>query len=286
MIRAVVTATLLSTLAIASASVQQVVEDTVLAVVTYSHLLPIARLSADGWVDTWPGSEEEEVPVPALNDIPTAWLGRRVPTEWTVWFTAGGSTRVLINGTQRYGGCQSPPALTMTRPQAVPSGAFDDIHLGIATNTAQIVHSLRALPPNSRPVRARAAIATAAKQVVGRDHGISSMYESGAGQNTVYYYETREAKLPGRDWPSLVRGWLRRNAQGTLRGVGAEIHACGYDGPVARPHSCLIPLGVLRQPDHELWVMERPQGETHAFELWKITPATAERILVADAGGC
>ena len=261
-------------------------DDLVLALATDSVLLPIARRASGVWVNTWPGSDDDDVPVPPVNEMPRAWLGGPVPTDWTVWFTAGGSARVRATGSQRYGGCQSPPALKMAAGLSPPRGAFDDVHLGVATSTSHRIDAVRALPPNGRPAAARAAITTASRRLTGRDDGIAWLYESASAARSAYYYETREAKLHGREWPSLVRGWLRRTARGSLETVGAEIQACAYDGPVARAHSCLIPLGVLQATDHELWVMERTEGETHSFELWRISAAAAQRILSADGGGC
>jgi hypothetical protein len=257
----------------------------VLAVATHGVLLPIARRAAGVWVNTWPGSDDDDVPVPPLNEMPHTWLGGRVPTDWTVWFTAGGSARVRVNGSQRYGGCQSPPALKLAAVLSTPRGAFDDVHLGVAS-TSQRIDAVRALPRNARPAAARAAITTASRRLIGRDDGIAWLYESASGARRAYYYETREAKLHSREWPSLARGWLRRHARGSLEAVGAEIQVCPYDGPIARAHSCLIPLGVLQAADHEIWVMERTEGETHSFELWRISAADAQRILSADAGGC
>src|SRR5207344_1730067 len=59
----------------------------VVAVDEGGTLLPVARYAAGRWLNTWPEPDEDSKPVPALADVPRAWLGRVVPSEWTLWPT-------------------------------------------------------------------------------------------------------------------------------------------------------------------------------------------------------
>src|SRR5262245_39360786 len=102
----------------------------IVAVAMGNTLLPVARYNGSRWANTWPPPADRDTPVPALNEIPTAWLAQRVPIGWTVWESDGRQMNVRVTGTIRDPGCSSAVKLT-----------FDGVHVenGVALSTARRV---------------------------------------------------------------------------------------------------------------------------------------------------
>src|ERR1039457_3238471 len=98
------------------------------------QLEPIARFTGTEWANTWPEPAEDDVPVPELSNVPTSWLGKPVPRDWTLPFIEGGTTTAIALRTLREkGGCSSPVVLQLSK---TPDQMRRDGHLlGLAVDT-------------------------------------------------------------------------------------------------------------------------------------------------------
>ena len=111
------------------------------AAVVRGTLVPVARFTGLEWVNSWPEPDESKTPAPALDDIPTAWLGRPVSREWTVTTSDGRQTHVHVVGTTRADtGCTTQVQLTIDGDQALE---------GVAVDTGQLVAPVPALQRGS-----------------------------------------------------------------------------------------------------------------------------------------
>jgi hypothetical protein len=261
----------------------------ILGVFTGDAIMPIGRYTGTRWLNSWPGAEDDEVRVPALKDVPIAWLGQRVPRQWTVWFTTGKTAVVHVTGTQRYGGCVSPPALSLAERLAPPPEVFDQQHPGVALNTAQRIEPLSRLSAGAEWDAITPVAIAAAARIGSRASSLRWLYRAGrVADAPMYFFETGEVKSnePAGSM-MVVRGWVVQGQVGPRASpvsVGASLVVCGNEqGDVL---SCLIPVGMLRLGARAVWLLEYPVGETHTFELWDVGTTDARRLLIADGGGC
>jgi hypothetical protein len=284
--------------------------------------LPVARYAAGRWLNTWPEPDEDSKPVPALADVPRAWLGRAVPSEWTLWAIGGGATRVNIAGTVRSGGCVVSPKLTLPERRYPPEGAFDQVHPGLATTEGGDVRAIEMVAGRSmkEPLPAAAAIleriqpvivslfATHERQAMARartfgQHSealgkaglrtlppkVEWLYRVESPGITVLYFEA--SKRPRGSLQRLtVWGWLRIDGT-AVTPMGVEAYVGSDEEPLPATDSIAnvsdrIPLGVVRGGTQDVWVMETPSGETNAFVLYDVGTTSARMLLRADAGGC
>jgi hypothetical protein len=297
----------------------------VLAVDEGGTLLPIARVAGGRWLNTWPEPEEDTKPVPALAAVPRAWLDRPVPSEWTLWPTGGGPTRMTITGTARSGGCVVSPKLTLPERRFPPEGAYDQVHPGLATTEGGAVRaiemmagrSMRAPLPAAGAIldRARPVIAslfaTHQKEALARapefavaqasapldtllassEPRLEWLYRVVSPGATVVYFEASKRPPPATSYSRLtVIGWLRIDGA-AVTPIGIETYV-GFDESPPEATDLIanvsdrIPLGVVRAGPQDVWVMETPSGESHAFVLYDVGSRAARRLLRVDAGGC
>jgi hypothetical protein len=281
-------------------------------------LLPIARYEAGRWLNTWPEPESDDTPVPALPDVPTAWLGRPVPAEWTLWFTGGGSTRLQIVGTERSGGCVVSPKLTVGDALAPREGSYDEVHPGLATTDGApvepvelvLAHRRRRTSAGADALRPKVELALAALCAAREQKTLSTALHDGQGPVTftprqlsalapridwlyragdvVYLEASKYAPAPATE-RLTISGWLRVPAAGELvpLAVDAELERY-YEAPVSGVSdvSGRVPLGVLRAGGREVWVMEAHYVEAADWLLYEIGPASAREILRTAGGGC
>jgi hypothetical protein len=295
----------------------------VVAVDEGGTLLPVARYEAGRWLNTWPEPDEDSKPVPALADVPPAWLGRPVPSEWTLWPTGGGQTRVTITGTARSGGCVVSPKLTLPERRFPPDGAFDQVHPGLATTEGGAVRAIEMVAgrPMKAPLPTAAATLTRVQPVVASlfaRHERQALAEAQAlgspdatltiGQlptlrptvewlyrvvqpgTTVLYFEASKRTPSALHHRLTLRGWLRIDGA-AVTPMGVEAYVWHDDDPAPAPDSIAdvsdrIPLGVVRAGTQQVWVMETPSGESNAFVLYDIGATAARMLLHVDAGGC
>jgi hypothetical protein len=286
-------------------------------------LLPLARYSAGRWLNTWPEPEEDSKPVPALADVPRAWLGRPVPSEWTLWPTGGGTTRVQITGTARTGGCVVSPKLTLPERRFPPAGAFDQVHPGLATTEGGVVRAIEMVAGRSMPtpLPTAEAILTNIQPVVvslfatheGRalanaqtfgspdatlttgqlptlQPKVEWLYRVVSPGATVLYFEASKRSPPALLHRLTVHGWLRVDgARVTPMGIEASVWVDDERPPATDSIANVserIPLGVVHAGAQDVWVMETPSGESNAFALYDVGITAARLLLRVDAGGC
>lgn len=295
----------------------------VVAVDEGGTLLPVARYAAGRWLNTWPEPEEDSKPVPSLADVPRAWLGRAVPTAWTLWPTGGGATRVQIAGTERSGGCVVSPKLTLPEQRFPPEGAFDRVHPGLATTEGGVVRAIEMMTGRSMgtPLPGAGAIVTRIEPVVAslfathegqaladaRTFGspgatltagqllplqpkVEWLYRVVSPGATVLYFEASKRVPPPSLHRLTVRGWLRIEAA-AVTPMGIEAYVSVDDDPPPATDAIAnvserIPLGVVHVSGQDVWVMETPSGESNAFVLYDIGTTAARMLLRVDAGGC
>jgi hypothetical protein len=133
-------------LAVASAALSVQPRSFVVAAYSYGGLVPFARFAGGRWVNTWPAPRESDVPVPPLSEIPTTWLGKSVPREWTFWPSSGIRRRMTVVGTRRGrgtgGGCTQPAVLTMGQ-------TVGEETRGLAVDTDQVLGAVRLVSASS-----------------------------------------------------------------------------------------------------------------------------------------
>lgn len=287
--RTVATATALSCLLVAGARGQRGTtasasqDDFVLGVFEASAILPIATYVSGRWSNPWDVSYGKDGdPLPGLDAVPKEWLGQALPEQWSLRFSAGPVTTVRAKALERYG-CEGPASLT-TDYVAPPRGTIDSGHPGIVVAPDHPSLALRKIPIRGVPPAMLAAV-----RRDGERQGLAStrlrwLIQAGEPTDALYYYETRESKVPDAAEPRIIRGWIGHDDAGRWRIFGSAVTYCGNEEKATLP--CEIPLGVLRFADYTLWVLEQPRGETGSFDLWRIDRRGARLILNADAGGC
>lgn len=291
------------------------------AVTEGDTLLPIARYDAGRWLNTWPEPEEDSKEVPALADVPAAWLGGPVPAEWTLWFAVGGSTRVRIAGTERSGGCVVSPKLKVQDPPEPPAGSFDTIHAGLATTdggAVAAVHQIvspgaggarstdEALVRRLQPVVLSLFDAREAKAMEGPRAGnativsvqqlkkvaatIDWLYRSAGADPSVLYVEASKRPTPAPGERLTVSAWLRLAANGdvvplrVLAGLRWEEDPPSEDSITNVPD--LVPLGIVSISDRDVWFMESHYSESADFVLFEVGRTVVRRVLLINGGGC
>jgi catechol 2,3-dioxygenase-like lactoylglutathione lyase family enzyme len=294
------------------------------AVTEGDTLLPIARYGAGGWLNTWPEPEEDSKEVPALADVPVAWLGGPVPPEWNLVFAIGGSTPVQIAGTERTGGCVVSPKLKMRNPPVPPAGSFDEIHAGLATTNGGVVAAVRqivsragsgttstddALVKRLQPVvqslfdaheqkaleRARTSdgsstTAMSPALLAKATPTIDWMYRSLGADPSVLYVEASKRPMPAPGERLGVSAWLRLAANGDVvplrvdAGIELDDAPPGDDSITNVPDQ--VPLGVINVGGRDVWFMEAHFSESADFLLYEVAPTVVRRILRVDGGGC
>jgi hypothetical protein len=285
----------------------------VVAVYDGTTLLPVARYEGGRWLNTWPEPEDDSVPVPSLDQVPKQWLGRPVPTEWTLWFTTGGSAPLTVTGTERSGGCVVSPKLSIQHAPEEPRDLFDIVHPGVGTTDRVPVEALRRMRPSDAQWRQlQARIEALFKANEGRalhdwsDYGdvrqrpyaadvtrvkitVDWLYRGVGTSSDTYYFEANKRM---QDSGSVLRigvsGWLRYDRARGLLSVGVTARpAWDEAGPKSEISnvSDRIPLGILRTGAKTIWIMEVPSGESGRFVLYEVGQEARE-LLVTDAGGC
>jgi len=287
-------------------------------------LLPLARYEQGRWLNTWPEPDEDSKPVPALKDIPVAWLGRPIPSEWTLWLVGGGTSPVRVTGTDRSGGCVVSPKLTLSETRFPPEGSFDQVHPGLATTDAAAVDGIEMLVGRSRSTRSTETEAilrriepAIAALFAAREREAIAADVNGDGKPNTSLTPARVAALtPQIDWlyrphgtpdgvlyfeaskrtdataleSVTVRGWLVLGAAASPVTLGVDAYVA-HDEELKAPDSLAnvstrIPLGVVRAGGRAFWFLEAPTGESGGFEVYDVAATSARRLLYVDAGGC
>jgi len=269
-------------------------------------LVPIARFTGSAWVNTWPRPEDGGTPIPSLANIPTSWLGKPVPTTWTLRVGLGVSTKVSVVGTTRSPvGCSSPVALAVARLDGGPTNLSRAPDVGVALDTDQVLEDVHTIQTGDQEwIRLRPAIDQAVRanqdRLVG-ENSDSRMVEvlpqidaapvilehlSRPASDTsplIYYFEAVRQAVGrnGATWGVNLRGWIRQDAGGQW-----SVFDLSGGTFVDDKRWSARPLGLFRLANGVFWVMEIGGYENLAFAIDEVSSAGSRRLVTAEAGGC
>jgi hypothetical protein len=281
----------------------------IVAVADGTTLLPVARFTGSRWVNTWPPPGDEDDPVPALADIPTAWLGQPVPRAWTLSTGDGRRLPLRVVGTSRErGACRAAVKLTLEGAR-VPEG--------VALNTDQVVTPIGVLGRGSPEWQmlepAVVGVFRASQQQLvddrlrrlGNDSDSARILRpllspdrlANAPVTIDHLYRERDEPVlyfeghivAAADFWQLqgfmVGGWLTQDTAGRWRpshltgsfiteesgGLGSELQH---------------PLAVLRLDDKVFWVSEIFGYEASGFVIDEIMPTGIRQMIATTLEGC
>lgn len=273
-----------------------------------SALVPIGRYTGDTWVNTWPEPNEGNVPVPAIESVPFAWLSKPVPRQWTL-FLEGRPTRITVTSTRRGAPdslCTSPAVLSIDRPPSIRDDAYDG---GLAVDNNQIVEDVRRLTPADAQWRVVAPVAERTyAQYESRALGagdqtwftdalvrgridlatkpmvVDAIYQAvtDISAPTFYFVATKRFVVENREYGVVVSGWLRPDVGGRWPAMAVATRTFGGD----ITGDGLRPLGLLRVLARRFWVMFAPGWESGGFELYEATGTDMLRLLTSSNGAC
>jgi hypothetical protein len=281
----------------------------IVAVADGTTLLPVARFTGSRWVNTWPAPGDRDDPVPALADIPTAWLGQQVPSAWTLSTADGRRWPLRVVGTTRErGGCSAAVKLTLEGAQ-VPEG--------VALDTDRLVTPVAALGRGSpewqnlepaviavfrssqqqlvddrlRRYRNDSDDARILRQVLSPDRlanapvTIDHLYRE--RDEPVIYFEGHIVATADL-WQLQgfrVTGWLAKDIAGHWRPLHltGDLITSESNGPGSELR---IPLGALRLDDKVLWVSAVIGYEASGFVIDEVMPTGIRQIIATSPEGC
>lgn len=306
-----IAATLLAiTMGQAVAPAQRDTRQALLAVSEGTSLLPIARHTGAGWINTWPEPADLDVPVPPLEGIPATWLGERVPRRWTLSFTTGGTTPLDIARSERSGGCIVSPRLVVAAPPTPPA-QFDMVHVGLAVAGRPMpVDAIRPMTAEDADWPAvesavRALVALHARRIIDAyaDEALRARLTPGrvaaaavtldwafaparvARPVAIAFEASKHFAEPDQNvYRAIVAGWLVRQDDGAF--VAHDVTEHFSSDPDAADLPQLVPLGIVRPEGRDVWVQEAHPGEVTTFRLLEVTRGGVRTVLTIDAGGC
>ena len=271
----------------------------------------VGRYTGERWVNTWPPPVEPGGPVPALAQIPAAWLAKSVPRDWHVWGRDGASFVMRVNGTRRgvgeSQGCTQPLVLTLDTPTGVPRDFFDDL---IAIDTPQPVERvepvlregtewLRLEPVIRSAVLARQAAmlsggewtADVRARVASAPVRVESLIRASRADLPLFAYyfsATKRIEHDGSTLGFVVSGWILAVGSGpespsNARTSNVKARRFGGEEDSGR---ALEPLAIFRVGTRVFWLVSVPGYEWVTFVFVEVTPANVRDVLTTDGGGC
>ena len=278
---------ILATLAAGASPRAQSAVAAILAVDDGERLFPIARLKGTTWEA-----------VPKGLDAP--------PRDWTRWPAAGGTAPVRLRAAQSPGRCGAPrvfaidtaPAQARTQIASPGLAVWGGLERAAVTRLAPRSPDWPAVTAAVAPVFERRAhehgVAPAALSRVTMT--MDSAYAASANGTRVYYFEASKRLPDAGDTPAedpkgvvrvVVAGWLREAAAGLVpAGTKSELNWEPADPRVGVPEPVLTPLGVIRQADRTVWVMQSLMGVRRTFTLYALGASTVRALFSVDAVAC
>jgi hypothetical protein len=278
----------------------------VVAAYSDGGLVPFARFADGRWVNTWPMPSDSDVRVLPLAEIPTTWLGRPVPRQWTFWPASGSRRRVTVVGTRRGngvgGGCTQPAVLTMDQTPVEESR-------GLAVDTDQVVEAVRRVPRSSTEWRHLEPVidsavrdnerrlveigslnrpwqqeALAEVNVFQAPLSIDTVYRPVADTSPILYY-FEAVRSANRKNASLLRlkvsGWVRPDSNGRFTAFALFGSVFDDDGMWS-----MTPLAIVRLAGHVFWIAALSRYESSSFVIRDVSPNAIRDVLTSDNGGC
>jgi len=275
----------------------------------FLRIEPIAHFTGTEWIHGWPNPDDAGSPVPSLQDVPEAWLGRPVPRAWALWIGTGAPINVIAMRTFREkGGCSVPILLELNK-RATDLGR-SEIH-GLAMSTTQAVTAMQAVGPSDEERRDIVAAATTAllerrDKAVGaanlraQDRGaladtnlarvpitLDYLYRPAGSGRDIYYFQVDQwTKADDMEAPHIsVWGWLRRDGAGRLQPtqLQARAGAGSEEGMMSRERQ--KPLAVIAVGGRTFWIMQDYGLESFFFDIYEIAPNEIRQILTGVGGG-
>jgi hypothetical protein len=290
----------------ASAVLSAQVRPFVVAAYSDGGLVPFARFTGTRWVNTWPTPDESDVRVPPLAEVPTTWLGKPVPRQWTFWPASGNRRSVTVVGTRRGdgtgGGCTQPAVLTMDQTLGSESQ-------GLAIATDQLIEAVRRVQPSTPEWRhlepvIDAAVRTNERRLVASKPfnrawqqealaevdvfqaplTIETVYRPVADASPVLYYFEAVRSANRRNGSSLtmkVSGWVRPEANGGL--AAFALFGNVFDDEATWT---VTPLAIVRIAERVFWITGVGGYESYSFVIRDVSPTAIRDVLTSDNGGC
>jgi len=269
-------------------------------------LIPIARFTNGDWVNTWPAPEEATVAVPALADLPVAWLGGPAPRHWRLW-QDGSSSIVEVSGARRgerdkHAGCLSPAVLELRSALRPPADDF----WPVAVDTGEPI--ARPIPMESGDdgwAEIQAAVLQRFADAEAKTNGgsgnksvddklaeahldltqqsmtIEHVFRdplSSSDSPVIFFAATKKA--PDRDLGRRVSGWLRRDASGWTALTLSDDVITPESNPVSSP------IAMIQHAGREFVLMSENAVESGGFAIFEITSSAVRRLVSAGNGGC
>ena len=275
------------------------------------ELVPIARYDGTVWRNTWPEPIPNDAPLPVrtVSEIPTGWLGQRVPSTWTTWSQATRrQQRVTVTGVDRDGACVEAITLATSFKPDPRSG-------GLAFSRPTTVDAILELDPSSREwdllrrevaPHFRAAIARTVLPQPGSEPGemgarvlALARADPLAADTVVVEEAVRDARFPvffieaqrqfggipaDTDYDALsYGGWFKRDRAGVLIPISASVVAFSTaQGKLPR----YTPIGILRLGTSSIWAMSEWGIESQTIVLFDIAATGVRKLTAADISGC
>jgi hypothetical protein len=291
---------------VASAALSAQPRPFVVAAYSDGGLVPFARFTGARWVNTWPMPAESDVPVPPLAEIPTIWLGKPVPRQWSFWPASGSRRPVTVVGARRGsgtgGGCTQPAVLTMDQ-------TLDSESRGLAVDTDQVVEAIRRVQPSSAEWRhlepvIHAAVRANERRLVAigpinrpwqqealtevdvfqAPLAIEAVYRPVADASPILYYfeAVRSANRRNGSLLSMkVSGWVRPDPNG--RTSAFQLFGRVFDDEAMWT---MTPLAIVRLAQRVFWITAVTHYESSSFVIRDVSASAIRDVLTSDNGGC
>lgn len=275
------------------------------------HVEPIAHFTGTEWIHAWPNPDDAGSPFPALEDVPTEWLGRPVPRTWALWIADGAPIHAMVLNTFRQkDGCAVPIVLDLNKRASDVGRAGVR---GLALSTTQAVTAIRAVDPSDREridvlaaataaltERRRSAVDGAGLHDEDRDAlsdaklahmpiTLDYLYRPATDERGLYYFQVDQWTKPkDMEAPHLSAwGWLRRDGAGQFQALAVQVRAgAGSEEGMLAPDR-EVPMGVITVRGRTFWILAVNGLESLAYNVYEITSAAVlSRLKNVGGGGC
>jgi hypothetical protein len=256
-----------------------------------THLEVVAHFSGSTW-----------------TTAPTSGPGRSVPRDWTRWYALGESAPIRLSSTAPAGRCAAPRKLPILSPPSRRIRSEYSPYVGIAVSGSIPIEPMTLVTDASAQwMRITSAVAPLFERRAA-EHGVSAstfdkvplridwVYAVGSGSGRAYYFEASKrvpdaGNTPAEDPKGIVRvavsGWLRSMGEQLVpAGTKSALHWEPADERPGSRRPSLLPLGVLRQGDERIWVMNGQTGVRETFTLYAAGTSAVRTLLTVDASAC